>query len=122
MQTCKTNKEMQEQLTALALSHFKKNIECRTQIRLLTTLPVYVLIHQKTIFHGSFINDSIHELSREYLLADQLLELYPYLKKYPNWKNLFERDQYTNVYVITQDDFKWLRKQQKNFVLKQRLI
>ena len=120
---------MQEQLTTLALSHFKKNLtpsddkeQYRSQIRLLTTLPVFVLIHQKTIIHGSFINDSIHELSREYLLADEVIELYPYLEKYPNWKNLFERDQYTNVYVISQNNFKWLRKQQKKFVLKQRLI
>ena len=50
---------MQGELNTLALSHFEKNVNCRDDIRILTSrVHVYVLIN---------------ESSREYFLADEVL-------------------------------------------------
>jgi hypothetical protein len=112
----------QERLDQLAEIHHSERItlsynESRISrelddIQTITNLPVYMMIN----------SSMVNERSRNYYLEDELLSQYIYLTKFPRWQNLFDNIEGTSIYNIDHDNFRWLRKKQRNLDRKQNLF
>lgn len=129
---------VQKQLNKLASCHHKKEdnaykkadfrydpdsaltIDQIKEIQATTSLPVYVMIDQ-TAHHFRYGCEIFHERIRIYSLEADVITSYPYLVKFPNWKNIFKQVNDT-VYSLKHEDLEWLERKNKDFIQKQRML
>ncbi len=59
--------------------------------------------------------------SVSYMYEDDVLRKYPVLKKYNNWKNLFEQHRDTNIYIMPSYESNWLSKKMRYYDIKEKI-
>lgn len=121
--------DIQQQLNDLALLHSDKDLydEFISDLQQITLDPIYVIFKLKSkkeiLYNGTVTHKSQYISSRSYNLVDQLIEKYPYLGQFPNWKNLFNQigNTSTSIYGLENKDLKWLKKKNRDFLQEKRM-